>query len=82
MGYSPWGPKELDTAEHRTVAQQAPQSMRFSRQEYWSGLLFPGGLQVIFLTQGLNQHLLWLLLCRQILHQCATCYSQPMGLQK
>ena len=24
-----------------TVAQQAPQSMGFSRQEYWSGLPFP-----------------------------------------
>ena len=24
-----------------TVAQQAPPSMGFSRQEYWSGLLFP-----------------------------------------
>ena len=24
-----------------TVARQAPQSMGFSRQEYWSGLLFP-----------------------------------------
>ena len=29
-----------------TVACQAPQSMEFSRQEYWSGLPFPspGGL--------------------------------------
>ena len=24
-----------------TVAHQAPLSMEFSRQEYWSGLLFP-----------------------------------------
>ena len=24
-----------------TIAHQAPQSMGFSRQEYWSGLLFP-----------------------------------------
>ena len=24
-----------------TVASQAPPSMEFSRQEYWSGLLFP-----------------------------------------
>ena len=24
-----------------TVAYQAPPSMEFSRQEYWSGLLFP-----------------------------------------
>ena len=25
----------------QTVAYQAPPSMEFSRQEYWSGLLFP-----------------------------------------
>ena len=25
-----------------TVAYQVPPSMGFSRQEYWSGLLFPG----------------------------------------
>ena len=25
----------------RTIAHQAPLSMRFSRQEYWSELLFP-----------------------------------------
>ena len=24
-----------------TIARQAPQSMEFPRQEYWSGLLFP-----------------------------------------
>ena len=35
-----------------TVAHQAPQSMEFSRQEYWSGLPFP--LQGIFPTQGSN----------------------------
>ena len=28
-------------ATSRAVAQQAPPSMGFSRQEYWSGLLFP-----------------------------------------
>ena len=28
-------------ATPRTVAHQAPPSMGFSRQEYWSGLLFP-----------------------------------------
>ena len=27
----------------RTVAHQAPLSMEFSRQEYWSGLPFPSG---------------------------------------
>ena len=35
-----------DSATPRTVAQQAPPSMEFSREEYWSGLLFlsPGDL--------------------------------------
>ena len=58
-----------------TAAFQAPLSMGFSRQEYWSGVPLPspntaGGccflLQGIFLTQGLN---LGLLHCRQILYQ-------------
>ena len=31
----------LTLCEPRTVARQAPLSMRFSRQEYWSGLLCP-----------------------------------------
>ena len=35
-----------------TVAHQAPLSMRFPRQEYWSGLPFPS--PGIFLTQGSN----------------------------
>ena len=42
-----------------TVAYQAPLSMGFSRQEYWSGLPFL--LQGIFLTQGSNLNLLHLL---------------------
>ena len=42
-----------------TAARQAPLSMRFSRQESWSGLHFL--LQGIFLTQGLNPSLLGLL---------------------
>ena len=29
------------SATPRTIAHQAPQSMEFSRQEYWSGLPFP-----------------------------------------
>ena len=39
-----------------TAACQTPRSMEFSRQEYWSGLLFPspGDLP----TQGTNSHLL------------------------
>ena len=35
-----------------TVAYQAPPSMEFFRQEYWSGLPFPS--PGIFLTQGYN----------------------------
>ena len=46
-----------------TVAYQAPPSMGFSRQEYWSGLPFPS--QEIFPTQGLN---LGLPHCRQMLY--------------
>ena len=39
------------------MAHQAPLSMGFSRQEYWSGLLYP--TQGIFLTQGSNPILLY-----------------------
>ena len=35
-----------------TVAYQAPQSMEFSRQEYWSGLPLPSPRDL--LTQGSN----------------------------
>ena len=50
-----------------TAAFQAPLSMGFSRQEYWSGLHFL--LQGIFPTQGSNLHLLYLLHCRWILYR-------------
>ena len=46
-----------------TIAHQAPPSMGFSRQEYWSGLPFPS--QGIFPTQGSNPSLPH---CRQILY--------------
>ena len=39
-----------------TVACQAPLSIGFSRQEYWSGLPFL--LQRLFTSQGLDPHLL------------------------
>ena len=42
-----------------TIAHQAPLSMGFSRQEYWSGLPFPPLED--FLTQGSNLCLLNLL---------------------
>ena len=53
-----------------TVAYQAPLSMGFSGQEYWSGLPFPppGALQ----TQGWNLSLPRLLHCRRILYQGAS----------
>ena len=53
----------LTLATPWTVARQAPLSMGFSRQEYWSGQSL---LQGIFPTQGLN---LGLLHCRQILNR-------------
>ena len=52
------------------VECQAPLSMGFSMQEYWSGLPFPppGGLP----NSGWNPHLLCLLHCRRIPHHWAT----------
>ena len=45
------------------ISLQAPLSMEFPRQEYWSGLLLQGNFptQGIFLTQGLHPCLLWFL---------------------
>ena len=48
-----------------TVACQAPLSMGFSRQEYWSGLSLQWKIQGIFPTQGSNQDLPH---CRQTLY--------------
>ena len=45
------------------VACQAPLSMEFSKQKYWSGLSFPS--PGIFLTQGSDPGLLH---CRQMLY--------------
>ena len=50
-----------------TAARQAPLSMGFSKQEYWSRLPCP--LPGVFPTQGSNLHLLSLLHCRQILYR-------------
>ena len=51
-----------------TIALQAPLSMGFSRKEEWSGLPWPpsGDLP----TQGMNQHLLWLLQWEVLYHYC------------
>ena len=51
-----------------TVAYQAPPSMEFPRQEYWSGCHYL--LQGIFLTQGWN---LGLSHCMQTLY----CFEPP-----
>ena len=54
-----------DSATSWTVDHQAPLSMGFPRQEYWSGLPFPSTGR-IFPTQELN---LGLLHCKQIHNQ-------------
>ena len=46
-----------DSAIPWTVTLQAPLSMGFSRQEYWSGLPFPPPGS--FLTQGSNLHIIY-----------------------
>ena len=54
-----------------TVARQAPLSMGFSRQEYWSGLPFPspGDLP----NPGIETHVCCIsCIGRQILYHCAT----------
>ena len=51
----------------RTEDHQAPLSMEFSRQEYWSRLPFP--IQRIFLIQGSNLCLLHLLHWQGVLYQ-------------
>ena len=54
----------LILCDRMDCSPQAPLSMGFPKQEYWSGLLFPSPGE-IFLTQRLN---LGLLHCRQILY--------------
>ena len=77
LGYSPWGRRESDTTNwlhfhFQTVAHQAPPSMEFPRQEYWSGLPCPppGNLP----DSELNLHLLC---CRQILYPLSHLGSPP-----
>ena len=61
----------------QTVFHQAPLSMGFSRQEYWSGLLFPPpgntimGQQLLFLSTHFSKDIplsfvFWLLLRKQL----------------
>ena len=57
-----------------TVACQAPLSVGFPRQEYWSGESFPSPVD-IFLTKGSNPALLF---CKQILYHLSTsCFGCP-----
>ena len=54
-----------DPANPWTVARQAPLSIGFSRQDYWSGL--DALLQGVFLTQGLQESLKSLVLAGEFL---------------
>ena len=58
-----------------TVLCQAPLSMRFSRQEYWSGLTFPSPGDVP--NPGIEPGLMY---CRQILYQLSYEGGPIMGL--
>ena len=53
-----------------TVAHEAPLSMEFPRQEYWSGL--PCLLQGIFPNQGLNHISFISCISKWIFYHCAT----------
>ena len=57
-----------------TVACQAPLSIAFSKQEYWSGSHWSDFLQGIFLTQRSNPGLLH---CRQIPY-CLSQQGRPL----
>ena len=57
-----------------TVAHQAPLSMGFSRQEYWSGLPFPSPFPYFTFVQ-MKSHCLYLVLC--CLQSCLT-FCDPM----
>ena len=52
--------KSLSRVQHfatpRTVAYQAPWSMGFSRQEYWSGLLVPSPGDLPYIIDGQIYH--------------------------
>ena len=60
-----------------SVAHQAPVSLVFFRQEYWSGLPCPP--PGIFLTQGLNPHLLSLLHWQVILYPLNQAVSHALS---
>ena len=51
------------------VAHQVSLSIRFLRQEHWSGFLFPSPERKILTAQELNPCLLWILYCPVIFYQ-------------
>ena len=71
----------LTLCDPMDLAHQVSLSMEFSRQKYWSGLLFP--FSGIFLTQGSKPGLLY---CWQILyhlsHQGSPCWLTGLHTQK
>ena len=48
-----------------TAAYQAPPSMGFSRQEYWSGVPLPSPILCILLHIFIDIHILWLRIVRE-----------------
>ena len=62
-----------------TVAHQVPLSVRFSRQEYWSGLPCPYSGDLFFPGKGSNLNLLHLLLCRQVFFFFFPLTTEPPG---
>ena len=62
-----------DSATPQTVAHQAPPSLRFSREEHWSGLPFPSlHPTTLWSWQELQSGALWL----QV--HLARCFSVPL----
>ena len=68
-----------------TAAYQAPPSMGFSRQEYWSGVKLPSGMVIHSLHQGIfpaqesNSNLLY---CRQIIYYLSHQRSPNQDIEK
>ena len=62
-----------------TIALQAPPSMGFSRQEYWSGLLVPSPMTPYFLNEPLLLYVRDCCLSRNPeTHTCCHCCFQGM----
>ena len=55
--------KSLSRVQLFVIACEAPPSMEFSRQEYWSGLPFPVGFKPMPPGETATLHINWLVLC-------------------